>query len=127
VAGVSLYISMATPKGGTRRNAPTPILETLFILVIRFVIWPVASIGVIYALAAKTDLLGNDPMLWFTLMLMPTGPPAMKLITMIQVSDASVEDEYKVAKLLTISYMISPILALTVVGALRASQAGIGT
>lgn len=127
VAGVSLYTSVATPKGGSRPNAPTPILETIFILVIRFVIWPLASIGAIYALAAKTDLLGSDPMLWFTLMLMPTGPPAMKLITMIQVSDASDEDEFKVAKLLTISYLISPVLAFTVVGSLRASQAAIGT
>lgn len=128
VAGVSLYTSVMTPKAGSSRsNAPTPLLETIFILVIRFVVWPVASIGVIYALATKTNLLGDDPMLWFTLMLMPTGPPAMKLITMIQVSDASEEDEHKVAKLLTISYMISPVLAFTVVGSLRASQAGIGT
>ena len=127
VAGVSLYTSVAMPKGGDRPHTPTPLLETIFILVIRFVIWPLASIGAIYALAAKTDLLGTDPMLWFTLMLMPTGPPAMKLITMVQVSDAGDEDEYKVAKLLTISYLISPVLAFTVVGSLRASQAAIGT
>jgi predicted permease len=126
VAGVSLYTSVATPKGGSRPNVSTPLLETLFILVIRFVIWPLASIGVVYALAAKTDLLSSDPMLWFTMMLMPTGPPAMKLITMIQVSDATDEDEFRVAKLLTVSYLISPVLAFTVVGSLRASQAAIG-
>jgi hypothetical protein len=34
---------------------------------------------------------------------MPTGPPAMKLITMIEVSDASEEDEHKIAKLLTVN------------------------
>jgi hypothetical protein len=51
----------------------------------------------------------------------------MKLITMIQVSDATDEDEFKVAKLLTIAYLISPVLAFTVVGSLRASQAAIGT
>ena len=126
VAGVSLYTSVGTPKGGSRPNVSTPLLETVFILVIRFVIWPLASIGIVYALAAKTDLLSSDPMLWFTMMLMPTGPPAMKLITMIQVSDATDEDEFKVAKLLTIAYLISPVLAFTVVGSLRASQAAIG-
>jgi hypothetical protein len=63
------------------------------------------SIGFIYALAKKTDILGTDPMLWFTMMLMPTGPPAMKLITMVEVSDnASEEDEHKIAKLLTVSH-----------------------
>jgi len=36
---------------------------------------------------------------------MPCGPPAMKLITMIEVSDASEEDEHKIAKLLTVSSM----------------------
>ena len=42
-------------------------------------------------------------MLWFTMMLMPTGPPAMKLITLIQVSDAEEEDEKNIAELLTVS------------------------
>ena len=56
-------------------------------------------------------------------MLMPTGPPAMKLITMVQVSDASIDDERRIAKILTISYIVSPLLAFTVVGALKASEA----
>jgi hypothetical protein len=45
-------------------------------------------------------------MLWFAMMLMPTGPPAMKLITMVQVSDASEEDENTMAKLLTVNYLL---------------------
>jgi hypothetical protein len=43
-------------------------------------------------------------MLWFTMMLMPTGPPAMKLIAMVEVSDADEEDEHKIAKLLTVRF-----------------------
>lgn len=35
-------------------------------------------------------------------MLMPTGAPAMKLITMVEVSGAGEEDEHKIAKLLTV-------------------------
>jgi len=126
VAGVSLYLSMQKVKDENSREG-TPWLTTTFILVIRFVIWPVVSIALIYGLAKKTDILGTDPMLWFAMMLMPTGPPAMKLITMVQVSGASEEDENTMAKLLTISYVISPILAFTVVGSLRASVAAIGT
>jgi hypothetical protein len=56
-------------------------------------------------LAKDSTILGSDPMLWFTMMLMPTGPPAMKLITMVEVSDADEEDEHKIAKLLTVSYL----------------------
>ncbi|KAF2006056.1 hypothetical protein P154DRAFT_385257, partial [Amniculicola lignicola CBS 123094] len=131
VAGISLYTSyMEThgPRstGSSPPSAGLPYLTTLFILVIRFIIWPAFSIGIIYLIVkneGRGGLLGDDPMLWFAMMLMPTGPPAMKLITMIQVSDAGVEDERKIAKILTISYVISPILAFTVVGALSASKA----
>jgi auxin efflux carrier family protein len=102
IAGVSLYTSARNAKRAERAAPPTPWGTTIFILVIRFVIWPVSSIAIVYALASKTNILGTDPMLWFTMMLMPTGPPAMKLITMLEVSDASEEDEAKVAKLLTV-------------------------
>lgn len=128
VAGISLYTSYQEEKQDGESRTSVPKATTAFILVIRFIIWPLLSISVIYALVHKSGrdgILGSDPMLWFAMMLMPTGPPAMKLITMVQVSDAGVDDERRIAKILTISYVISPILAITVVGALRASQAAI--
>ncbi|KAK3353883.1 auxin efflux carrier [Lasiosphaeria hispida] len=125
VAGVSLYTSIKDAKQNSHAGIKLPWLTVSFILIVRFVLWPIASIGFIYTLASRTDFLGTDPMLWFTLMLMPTGPPAMKLITLIQVSDGEPEDEVNIAKLLTISYIISPLLSFTVVGSLLASQAGI--
>lgn len=105
VAGVSLYMSYQASRSAPAQSSEerTPVLVTVFVLVIRFIIWPVVSIAVIYALAKKTDVLGTDPMLWFALMLMPTGPPAMKLITMVQVSDADESEEHKIAKSLTVS------------------------
>ncbi|CAG8978219.1 hypothetical protein HYALB_00011800 [Hymenoscyphus albidus] len=124
VAGISLYTSMQRVRNDSH-PAATPWLTTIFVLFIRFLLWPVISISIIYLLAKETDLLGDDPMLWFSLMLMPTGAPAMKLITMVEVSGAGEEDEHKIAKLLTVSYIISPILAFTVVGSLRASQSAI--
>ncbi|KAJ4372936.1 hypothetical protein N0V83_003227 [Neocucurbitaria cava] len=128
VAGISLYTSYQNSKQGDDNGSRTsiPRATTAFILVVRFIIWPIFSIGVIYAVvkhSGRHGILGSDPMLWFAMMLMPTGPPAMKLITMVQVSDAGVDDERRIAKILTISYIISPVLAVTVVGALRASQA----
>ena len=107
IAGVSLYTSMKRVKNEEGGHSGTPWLTTIFVLVTRFVIWPILSIGVIYLLAKETTLLGVDPMLWFTMMLMPTGPPAMKLITMVEVSDADEEDEHKIAKLLTVSFCTS--------------------
>jgi hypothetical protein len=81
VAGVSLYTSITAAKTQRSEASKLPWLTTTFILVIRFVIWPIVSILIIYLFATKTDLLGTDPMLWFALMLMPTGPPAMKLVS----------------------------------------------
>jgi hypothetical protein len=73
IAGVSLYTSTQKVKNEDGDSgAGTPWLTTLFVLVVRFAIWPVMSIGVVYFLAKKTDSLGADPMLWFTMMLMPT-------------------------------------------------------
>lgn len=105
VAGVSLYTARVNTNRADTPTASTPWLTTIFVLVFRFVVWPVVSIAVIYALAKKTDVLSNDPMLWFTMMLMPTGPPAMKLITMVQVSGADEKDEHKIAKILTVRYV----------------------
>lgn len=104
IAGVSLYTSHQQARiSGASNAGATSVAATTFILVVRFVVWPVASIGVVYLLASRTDILGPDPMFWFALMLMPTGPPAMKLITMVQASDGGEEEEHRIAKLLTVS------------------------
>ncbi|KAH8900863.1 hypothetical protein GQ53DRAFT_708740 [Thozetella sp. PMI_491] len=122
VAGVSLYSSMKATRESHDSQRKLPWVTVLFILFVRFALWPVLSIFTVYFLASNPDLLPADPILWFALMLMPTGPPAMKLITLIQVSDGGEEDEANISKILTISYLISPILSLTVVGSLIASQ-----
>lgn len=116
VAGVSLFTAMRdvrlaykqSEEGGgdgrsPKKSAALPWGTVGFILVVRFVIWPIGSIWFIYWLAGRDGrVLGDDPMLWFAMMLMPTGPPAMKLITLIQVSDGEPEDEVNIAKLLTV-------------------------
>jgi len=104
VAGVSLYTAarQARQTESPGEVVRLPWVTVTFILVVRFVVWPVASIALIYGLASRTDILGPDPTLWFALMLMPTGPPAMKLITLIQVSDGDERDEVNIAKLLTV-------------------------
>jgi predicted permease len=128
VAGISLYTAHEESKEGDSSRIAIPLATTVFILVVRFILWPIFSIGVIYAVVHRQGtacVLGSDPMLWFAMMLMPTGPPAMKLITMVQVSEAGPDDERRIAKILTIAYIFSPVLAFTVVGALRASQAAL--
>lgn len=108
VAGVSLYTAMKQARSSSSGSsgASLPWITVTFILVVRFVLWPLASIFLVYGIvkSGSGNLLGDDPMLWFAMMLMPTGPPAMKLITLVQVSDADEEDETNIAKLLTVRF-----------------------
>jgi hypothetical protein len=81
------------------------------------------SIGAVYLVADRTNLLDRDPILWFVMMLMPTGPPATKLVALADVSGADEAEKMSIAKFLTISYAISPLICLAVVGSLKASLA----
>ncbi|KAJ9131349.1 Auxin efflux carrier [Pleurostoma richardsiae] len=123
IAGVSLFASIRDARRNHDPISKLPWGPISFILAFRFIVWPVASIALVYLLASKTNVLGDDPILWFTMMLMPTGPPATRLVAMVQVSSGGDEDdEAIISKLLTISYLISPVLSLAVVGSLRASE-----
>jgi auxin efflux carrier family protein len=124
VVGVTLSSSVRKMRSG-EESGHCPWKATLFVLAFRFVIWPLISIPIIWTLATKTKLLDDDPILWFAMMMMPTGPPAMKLIAMADVSGADEQGKMSVAKLLAIAYTLSPVLSLTVVGALNASKAAI--
>lgn len=78
IAGTSLYAAFTSSakdkgQGPGQGKAPRklPWGTVAYIMLVRFVLWPLASIGVVYLLASKTNILGQDPMLWFTMMLMP--------------------------------------------------------
>ena len=101
VVGVSLSSSLRKMKRG-EASGDMPWVPSVIVLFVRFILWPVISIAVIWAIATKTSWLGNDPMLWFTMMLMPTGPPAMKLVAMADCNNADEEEKMSIAKFLTV-------------------------
>jgi hypothetical protein len=81
------------------------------------------SISAVYIVASKTKWLDDDPILWFVLMLMSTGPPATKLTALADVSGADEDEKMSIAKFVAMSYMLSPIICFAVVGSLKASLA----
>ncbi|OHE90923.1 membrane transporter [Colletotrichum orchidophilum] len=124
VVGVKLSKAILQYKNGDdSKESQVPVVPFLAVTFIRFVLWPVISIGVIYLLASRTDLVTKDALLWFCLMLMPTGPPAMKLSALADVDGSEDSLKMLVAKFLTMSYIVSPLICFTVVGALKASEA----
>ncbi|KAI2784770.1 hypothetical protein F4815DRAFT_135527 [Daldinia loculata] len=122
VVGVKLSLSLRRMKEG--EEAGTLSLGTvLSVTFVRFILWPAISIPLIWALAAYTDILPNDPMLWWALMMMPIGPTAMKVLALADISEADQKIRMSIAKFLTLSYIITPIVSFAVVGALEAAKA----
>lgn len=124
VVGVKLSQSLLRMKRG-EVSGSVPWSPMIFITTVRFIIWPLISIPFIWALATKTNVLAKDPILWFAMMLMPTGPPALKLTALADCNGASDFEKMSIAKFLTISYALSPLIAFTVVGSLKASEAAL--
>ncbi|CAI6334781.1 unnamed protein product [Periconia digitata] len=102
VVGVKLSQSLRKMKA-REESGKVPKAGLAFITIVRFFIWPAISIPFIWVLATKTGLLGDDPMLWFVMMLMPTGPPAMLLVALCDVTGCEEEEKMAIAKLLTVS------------------------
>ena len=122
VVGVKLSNSLRKMRSG-EDSADVPWPTATLILCVRFVVWPAISITCIYLFASRTQLLSRDPMLWFAMMLMPTGPTAMKLTALADVSGSGEAERMSIAKFLALSYVISPVICFTVVGALKACHA----
>jgi predicted permease len=105
VVGITLFCSTKEAYENNENVFSMPWLTLSYIVAVRFIAWPAVSISTIYILATKTALLGSDPILWFCLMMMPTGPSAMKLITLVQVAEGSKDTERQISKLLTVSQL----------------------
>lgn len=101
VVGVKLSQSMRSMKQG-KESGHVPWPTFAFISFVRYVFWPLISIPLIWVLAAKTNALPSDPVLWFTMMLMPAGPPAMKLTALADVNGSPEEEKMSIAKFLTV-------------------------
>jgi predicted permease len=102
VVGIKLSTAMLKWKKG-EASGTMPWGAFTLITFVRFVLWPAISIPLIYVFATKTGTLAEDPMLWFAMMLMPTGPPALSLTAMADVSGAGEEEKLSIAKFLTVS------------------------
>ena len=102
VVGVKLSSSLRKMKRG-EDSGTVPWMPLILVTIMRFIVWPAFSIFFIYLIASRTNVLDDDPMLWFAMMLMPTGPPAMKLTALADVSGSSEEEKMSIAKFLSVS------------------------
>ncbi|GAD92014.1 Auxin Efflux Carrier superfamily [Paecilomyces variotii No. 5] len=122
VVGAKLGVSFERMRR-SEGSGKVPKRAILTIFLIRLVVWPAISISIIYGLALKTSLVRNDPVLWFTMMLMPTGPPALIISGLAELAKVSEVEKFAVAKALALMYALSPFVCFTITGALKATQA----
>ena len=123
VIGVKLSVAVLRFKKG-EASGTVPWSAFGVIILMRFLVWPALSIGLVYALASRTGLLSEDRVLWFAMMLMPCGPSALNLTALADVAgDGGEEEKLGIAKVLTAEYVVSPLVCLAVVGSLKACQA----
>ncbi|KAJ5708605.1 Auxin efflux carrier [Penicillium malachiteum] len=91
----------AEDSGQNEGSGRIPIRAMVFVFIFRLVLWPAVSISMIYGFA-KTGILGDDPMLWFAMMLMPAGPPALVILGLAELAQASEGEKMAIAKSLTV-------------------------
>lgn len=104
VVGIKLSSSLLKWKKG-EASGSMPWGPWAAVTFVRFILWPAISIPLVYALATKTGVLDEEPILWFAMMLMPTGPPALSITAMADVSGADEMQKLSIAKFLTVSLM----------------------
>ena len=56
----------------------------------------------IYGLAKRTNLVQHEPILWFSMMLMPAGPPALIISGLAELAKISEVERMTIAKTLTV-------------------------
>lgn len=128
IVGVKLSSSLRRMKRGesAESSGKVPWLAAIFVFFVRYVFWALIGVPFICVLAKfrtkNGSLLDYDPILWFSMMLMACGPPAMSLVPMADVSGTNEAVKMSVAKLLTFMYGVSPVLSFVIVAALKATE-----
>ncbi|EIN12010.1 hypothetical protein PUNSTDRAFT_142187 [Punctularia strigosozonata HHB-11173 SS5] len=114
-----LFVSLQMfAVGGQLATVPTAypgIKPTSFAIMVRYLAMPALSIGFVF-LTAKKGIYVDDPLTWFLLILLPSGPSAMVLAS---ISEMVNKDQGPIAGYLTIAYILSPLISLTATAALQ--------
>nr|XP_031862775.1 uncharacterized protein CI109_001787 [Kwoniella shandongensis]KAA5529847.1 hypothetical protein CI109_001787 [Kwoniella shandongensis] len=108
----------------SKKGSRPPTIPLIYLFVFRFVIMAVISISVVYGVrkVAGSRIL-DDPVLDFVMMIAPVGPPALTLAAIVEMSDADESTETAVAKTIVLSYVLTPLISVSVTAALAVIQA----
>ncbi|EPQ54205.1 hypothetical protein GLOTRDRAFT_44443 [Gloeophyllum trabeum ATCC 11539] len=105
---VTLQMFVLGAQLATVKSANPGVKSTLWVLLIRYGFMPAVSLAFVYFTAGRSWYT-NDPLVWFLLILVPSGPSAMLLMNLAELMNI---DQGPVAGMLTISYLVSPLIAV---------------
>lgn len=105
---VTLQMFIVGAELATIPNAFPGVLPTSWAMFTRFIVMPAVSLLFVWATAGRGWYV-NDELVWFILVLMPSGPSAMLLASIAELVDV---DQGPIASYLTISYLFSPLMAV---------------
>ncbi|KAF5359233.1 hypothetical protein D9756_002863 [Leucocoprinus leucothites] len=120
IVGAKLSRSFEADSLSEPSSPPAKALVAIF--AIRFVLWSFLSVLIIYWLVLHTALLPQDPVMWWCMIIMPIGPPAMTLSTLVDIINVGEGGRNMVARTLAFMYGVTPVMSLSVVVALRACE-----
>ncbi|KZS91981.1 hypothetical protein SISNIDRAFT_456174 [Sistotremastrum niveocremeum HHB9708] len=103
------------------RDKAIGVIPLTWLISLRFGVMPIFSTTVVYILLARQQL-AQDPLLWFALIIMATGPPAIRLAALSELSGQGQGAQQAVARLLAIFYAITPLISFPVVAALKVCE-----
>ncbi|KAK4686566.1 hypothetical protein P7C73_g3558, partial [Tremellales sp. Uapishka_1] len=103
----------------SKKGSKPPLWPLLYLFTYRFFIMPLISISVVYStrkwLGGKILL---DPVLDFVMAISAVGPPALTLAAIVEMSDADESTHTAVAQTIVISYVLTPLISVSVTAAL---------
>ncbi|KAL8291781.1 hypothetical protein RQP46_002039 [Phenoliferia psychrophenolica] len=104
----------------SKKGSGSQPLLLVWLFAYRFFIAPAIAIGMIYGIR-KTwpNLIDDDPILDFVLMISNAGPPALTLSAIAEMADLSADVEGAISRIITLSYAVTPLIAFPVTAALE--------
>ncbi|KAI0793207.1 auxin efflux carrier [Abortiporus biennis] len=84
------------------------VIASIFTLSVRFLVMPLLSVLFVWTTAGK-GLYIDDKLVWFLLILIPSGPSALLLVSVAEMVNI---DQGPIAGYLAISYLVSPLMAI---------------
>ncbi|KAG9084483.1 hypothetical protein FS749_005198 [Ceratobasidium sp. UAMH 11750] len=111
----ALQIFVLGSKLRSKPGAKFPVLPAIALFFHRFILMPAIMISVVYLLRAHwPNYVERDPMLDFVLSIIGIGPPAITLAAISEMAGLDSQEDAQVARILTISYVVTPLICLPI-------------